>query len=105
MQERYHVDRAQAERVENTAAAFLAQVEESWLLSDPTIELLLRWAARLHEIGLDVAHSGYHRHGAYLLANADMAGFPSEEQKPLPIRAGSPRPKRPPDVIRRRHNR
>jgi exopolyphosphatase/guanosine-5'-triphosphate,3'-diphosphate pyrophosphatase len=93
MQERYHVDRAQAERVENTAAAFLAQVEESWLLSDPTIELLLRWAARLHEIGLDVAHSGYHRHGAYLLANADMAGFPSEEQKLLSIVVGSHRRK------------
>ena len=79
MQERYHVDLAQAERVENSVAAFLAQVEDSWQLSDPAIELLLRWAARLHEIGLDVAHSGYHRHGAYLLANADMAGFPREE--------------------------
>ncbi|MEM7468258.1 MAG: hypothetical protein AAF387_15415, partial [Pseudomonadota bacterium] len=30
----------------------------------------LRWAARLHEIGLDIAHSSYHRHGAYLLQNA-----------------------------------
>ena len=40
----------------------------------------LKWAARLHEIGLDVAHSGYHRHGAYLLQNADMPGFGREEQ-------------------------
>ena len=77
MQERYHVDLAQAERVENTAVNFLEQVEEAWPLADPAIELILRWAARLHEIGLDVAHSGYHRHGAYLLANADMAGFPA----------------------------
>ena len=38
-------------------------------------EPLLAWAGRLHEIGLDVAHSGYHRHGAYLLENADMLGF------------------------------
>ena len=74
MQERYHVDLAQAERVEATAVAVPAQVEEAWSLADPAIELILRWAARLHEIGLDVAHSGYHRHGAYLLANADMAG-------------------------------
>jgi exopolyphosphatase/guanosine-5'-triphosphate,3'-diphosphate pyrophosphatase len=93
MQERYHVDLAQAERVENTAVAFLDQVEAVWSLSDPTTELLLRWAARLHEIGLDVAHSGYHRHGAYLLANADMAGFPREEQKLLSIMVGSHRRK------------
>ena len=37
MQERYHVDLAQAERVENTAANFLAQVEEAWKLDDPAI--------------------------------------------------------------------
>jgi exopolyphosphatase / guanosine-5'-triphosphate,3'-diphosphate pyrophosphatase len=93
MQERYHVDLAQAERVENTAVNFLEQVEQAWPLADPEIELILRWAARLHEIGLDVAHSGYHRHGAYLLANADMAGFPREEQKLLAIMVGSHRRK------------
>jgi exopolyphosphatase/guanosine-5'-triphosphate,3'-diphosphate pyrophosphatase len=91
MQGRYHVDLAQAERVEQTAVDFLHQVEKSWSLGDPAIELLLGWAARLHEIGLDVAHSGYHRHGAYLLANADMAGFPREEQKLLSIMVGSHR--------------
>ena len=93
MQERYHVDLAQAERVENTALSFLNQVEEAWQLTDAAVETLLRWAARLHEIGLDVAHSGYHRHGAYLLANADMAGFPHEEQKLLAIMVGSHRRK------------
>jgi exopolyphosphatase/guanosine-5'-triphosphate,3'-diphosphate pyrophosphatase len=93
MQERFHVDLAQAERVEATAVAFLEQIEDAWSLTDPEIELLLRWAARLHEIGLDVAHSGYHRHGAYLLANADMAGFPREEQKLLSIMVGSHRRK------------
>jgi exopolyphosphatase/guanosine-5'-triphosphate,3'-diphosphate pyrophosphatase len=93
MQERYHVDLAQAERVEQTAIDFLSQVEEVWGLTDPEIELLLRWAARLHEIGLDVAHSGYHRHGAYLLANADMAGFPRAEQTLLSIMVGSHRRK------------
>jgi exopolyphosphatase / guanosine-5'-triphosphate,3'-diphosphate pyrophosphatase len=93
MQERYHVDATQAERVEATAVKFLEQVEQSWPLADPANELILRWAARLHEIGLDVAHSGYHRHGAYLLANADMAGFPREEQQLLAIMVGSHRRK------------
>src|SRR5262245_7210167 len=47
MQERYHVDATQAERVEDTAITFLNQVEEAWQLTDPSVELLLRWAARL----------------------------------------------------------
>jgi exopolyphosphatase/guanosine-5'-triphosphate,3'-diphosphate pyrophosphatase len=80
MQRRYHVDIEQAERIESTALQFLTQVSSAWGLSDPLAELSLRWAARLHEIGLDVAHNSYHRHGAYLLDNADMPGFAREEQ-------------------------
>jgi len=80
MQQRYHVDTEQAERVEMTAIRFLEQVEAKWDLGDPDCEQILRWAARLHEIGLDVAHSGYHRHGAYLLEHADMSGFTRDEQ-------------------------
>ena len=80
MQQRYHVDLQQAARVEQTALGFLAQVRDEWQLQDPLAELALSWAARLHEIGLDVAHSGYHRHGAYLLENGDMPGFAREEQ-------------------------
>ena len=53
----------------------------------------MKWAARLHEIGLDVAHSGYHRHGAYLLENADMPGFAREEQQLLARLVGSHRRK------------
>ena len=80
MQKRYQVDLAQAARVERTAMALLVQVSGAWRLEDPLAAQALRWAARLHEIGLDVAHSGYHRHGAYLLENADMPGFAREEQ-------------------------
>jgi exopolyphosphatase / guanosine-5'-triphosphate,3'-diphosphate pyrophosphatase len=80
MQRRYHVDTEQAERIENEAVRFLQQVQAAWGLDDALAELSLRWAARLHEIGLDVAHNGYHRHGAYLIDNADMPGFAREEQ-------------------------
>ncbi len=93
MQRRYHVDGDQAERVEATAVQFLGQVREDWNLADPLAELALRWAARLHEIGLDVAHNGYHRHGAYLLDNADMPGFAREEQHLLASLVGSHRRK------------
>jgi exopolyphosphatase / guanosine-5'-triphosphate,3'-diphosphate pyrophosphatase len=93
MQLRYHVDLAQAARVESTALRLLAQVQESWKLTDPMAEQVLGWACRLHEIGLDVAHSGYHRHGAYLLENADMPGFAREEQRLLARLVGAHRRK------------
>jgi len=93
MQARYHVDLAQAERVERTALGFLSQVADAWQLDDALAEQLLAWAARLHEIGLDVSHSRYHQHGAYLLENADMPGFPREEQRILARLVGGHRRK------------
>lgn len=93
MQRRYHVDSEQAQRTERTALELLRQVRASWGLQDPLAALSLKWAARLHEIGLDVAHSGYHRHSAYLLENADMPGFAREEQRLLARLAGGHRRK------------
>jgi exopolyphosphatase/guanosine-5'-triphosphate,3'-diphosphate pyrophosphatase len=93
MQRRYHVDAGQSERVEATLLGLLAQVRESWDLGDALAEQTLQWAARLHEIGLDVAHSGYHRHSAYLLENADMPGFAREEQLLLARLVGAHRRK------------
>ena len=37
----------------------------------------------LHEIGTDIAHTAYHKHGAYILAQADMPGFSRSEQELL----------------------
>jgi exopolyphosphatase/guanosine-5'-triphosphate,3'-diphosphate pyrophosphatase len=91
MELRYHVDALQAARVEATAAGLLGQVESEWGLEDPLAESALRWAARLHETGLDIAHSKYHRHSAYLLEHADMPGFPREEQLLLAALVGGHR--------------
>ena len=44
---------------------------------------MLAWAARLHEIGLTVSYGKYHRHGGYLLANADLPGFSRNDQSLL----------------------
>lgn len=93
LEARFHVDAAQADRVEATVLAFLAQVRDAWKLDDPLAEPALRWAARLHEVGLDIAHSHYHKHGAYLLANADLPGFPREEQQLVAAVVGSHRRK------------
>ncbi len=95
MEKRYHVDAAQATRVEETALGFLQQVASAWGLEDPLAELALSFAARLHEIGLDVSHSQYQKHGAYLLRHADMPGFAQEEQMLLACLVGAHRRKIP----------
>lgn len=83
MATRYNVDRPQAKRVMDTALGAFDQVDDDWHLGRPLSEQALRWAATLHEIGLDIAHNGFQRHGAYIVANADMPGFPRSEQKLL----------------------
>jgi exopolyphosphatase/guanosine-5'-triphosphate,3'-diphosphate pyrophosphatase len=99
MQGRFHVDAAQAERVEATASNFLRQTAEEWDLEDGFAEQVLAWSARLHEIGLDVSHSHYHKHGAYLLEHADLPGFPQEEQKILACIVGAHRRKLPREML------
>lgn len=80
---RYHLDRAQASRVEATVIELLRQVAAPWDLLGEEHERLLRWAAALHEIGLSVSHSQYHKHGSYLLTYLDMPGFATGEQQRL----------------------
>jgi exopolyphosphatase/guanosine-5'-triphosphate,3'-diphosphate pyrophosphatase len=83
MQKRYHVDVEQAQRVESTAATLFDAIADDWQLDDDHYRQLLVWAARLHEVGLDIAHARYHHHGGYLLANADLPGFVRRDQQLL----------------------
>ncbi|HXU93762.1 MAG TPA: exopolyphosphatase [Gallionella sp.] len=82
---RYHVDMVQAGRVAKLAHTFALQFlgEDA----NETAIQMLDWAARLHEIGISVAHSGFHRHTAYILKNADMPGFSKKEQARLSLLA------------------
>ena len=81
---RYEVDQQQAERVGMTALNLLGQLLPA-VAADPdhADALTLLWAARLHEIGVSLAHSSYHKHSAYILANADMPGFSRRDQARL----------------------
>jgi exopolyphosphatase/guanosine-5'-triphosphate,3'-diphosphate pyrophosphatase len=80
LSERYHVDVDQAERVERTAKKCLEQVAKAWKLEDESCAQWLAWAARMHELGLAVSHSGYHKHGGYILEHSDMPGFSRQDQ-------------------------
>ncbi len=76
----YHVDQAHAAQVAATAGHIYEQVASAWQLRDPRFKEMLLWAAQLHEIGLAVSHSGFHKHGHYLLSHSDMNGFSQEMQ-------------------------
>ncbi|MBT8098816.1 MAG: Ppx/GppA family phosphatase [Gammaproteobacteria bacterium] len=91
MESRYHVDTAQATRVTATAKMMLEQCRADWQLESEFAEMMLDWAARLHEIGLDISHDGYQRHGAYVAEYADMPGFPRAEQRFLAALIGGQR--------------
>ncbi len=93
LQERFHADVEQADRVRSTAMGLLDQVAGSWELDDELPRPLLGWAARLHEIGLDIAHAQHHRHSAYLLRHADLGGFSTGEQLLLSALVGTHRRK------------
>lgn len=79
----FQIDQAHGQRVLATATALHRQLAQAWALTGPNHSLMLAWAARLHEIGVMVAHSQYQKHGAYLLRNADLAGFTRQEQMVL----------------------
>jgi exopolyphosphatase/guanosine-5'-triphosphate,3'-diphosphate pyrophosphatase len=77
---RYHVDTLQAKRVEELALSLFDQVAPSLGEEAAVLRQKLIWVARMHEIGISIAHSGYHRHSSYILENADMPGFSKKEQ-------------------------
>jgi exopolyphosphatase/guanosine-5'-triphosphate,3'-diphosphate pyrophosphatase len=79
----FQIDQPHARQVETTALALFRQIAQPWCLDEPRYPRMLSWAARLHEIGLVVSHSQYQKHGAYLLRNADLAGFTRQEQTVL----------------------
>ncbi|MEC4750287.1 exopolyphosphatase [Methylomicrobium sp. Wu6] len=79
--ERFHTDKPHAARVKQTIAYMLPQLRnDNTPIDNDTITQFLNWAADLHEIGRDIAHSGYHKHSAYIIENGDLAGFSRQDQ-------------------------
>jgi exopolyphosphatase/guanosine-5'-triphosphate,3'-diphosphate pyrophosphatase len=75
---RYHVDQAQSQRVGHLARTLMKSLDAGGELAARAA--FLDWAARLHEIGISISQAAYHKHSAYILANADMPGFSRQEQ-------------------------
>jgi exopolyphosphatase/guanosine-5'-triphosphate,3'-diphosphate pyrophosphatase len=87
----FDVDTLQAIRVAEVATTLFTQLQACKLAAghgnngslgsnDMTKETQqLQWAAHLHEIGNQISHSEYHKHGAYILDHADVSGFTISE--------------------------
>jgi len=81
--ERYQYDRAHANRITQTIESCLEQIEPPIGITRKMAQQWLHWAARLHEIGIAIAHSQHQKHGAYIIEHADIAGFSRQDQKLL----------------------
>jgi len=80
MLKKWSTDSEHGSNVRQTALAIYQQISSAWDIQNHLFESSLGWAAQLHEVGLQISHDGYQKHGAYLIANADMAGFARRDQ-------------------------
>ncbi|GAC1405806.1 MAG: exopolyphosphatase [Burkholderiaceae bacterium] len=76
---RFQANEIRANRVADYASRLLALMKPS----DEATTRNLYWSGLLHEVGLSVSHSGYHKHSAYLIENADLPGFTTREQRTM----------------------
>lgn len=72
-------------RVSQEQAALVTQITvdiAKMLIPNISVESLnlLRWAAKLHEVGTLISTSKYHRHSEYIVTHADLPGFSHAEQ-------------------------
>ena len=87
-QRRYQVESGQADRVAETASTIFRDLMGLKLRKPEELERdlqFINWAASLYEVGLSIAHTGYHKHGAYILSYADMPGFSKMDQASLAL--------------------
>ncbi|MDX2464474.1 MAG: Ppx/GppA phosphatase family protein [Porticoccus sp.] len=94
MMKRSDVDQQNADQVEHIAMLLFDAASGDWGLDGGDRDLL-SWAARLHEIGLSVAHTQFHKHGQYLIEHSDLSGFSKQEQQFLGLLVRSHRQKFP----------
>ena len=73
---KFDTDAAQARRISEVACHLFKQACAGQSPNQSArAQRKLQWAAQLHEIGSQISHSDYHKHGAYILDNADAPGF------------------------------
>lgn len=72
---RFGVDSQRALRTAHIASALYDQLDPA------DAQHYLCWSAMLHEVGLQISMTGFHKHGAYIVEHADLPGFTTREQR------------------------
>ena len=82
----FNTDSVQAKRLSKVAQHLFAMAACELPPAELTrMQCQLTWAAQLHEVGSQISHNYYHRHGAYILDNADAPGFTVDEMHRLSL--------------------
>ena len=77
---KFETDAVQAGRISRVAQQLFLMAGTRLSAADSErFQRKLNWAAQLHEIGSQISHSDYHKHGAYILDNIDAPGFANPE--------------------------
>ncbi|BFM14119.1 exopolyphosphatase [Maricurvus nonylphenolicus] len=80
---RFDISTHHAQRVGLLTQELFDLVQGPWQLTHDDYSQLLNWAAQLHEVGLHINYQSVHRHSAYIIEHAIMAGFNNEQQATL----------------------
>lgn len=90
---RFNVDQNHAENVASLANAFFDELSLTVKFPSGNYKKLLNWACEIHELGIDINPSSHHKHGEYIINNADLSGFTQEQQQALSWLVGNQRKK------------
>jgi exopolyphosphatase/guanosine-5'-triphosphate,3'-diphosphate pyrophosphatase len=94
------VDADQAARVRETVLRLLEMASGAWKLQNEELAQMLAWSAQLHECGMMVAYNQYHKHGSYIIRNANLPGFTQQEKQLLAVLVRAHRRKFPASEIK-----
>lgn len=85
MQKWMKVDIEQAQAVAKTAKSLFKQARDTWQLRSDSFDIkrLLKWTCLLHEVGVAISFKRSRHHSAYIIEQADMAGFNQQEKQIL----------------------
>ncbi|HKP13963.1 MAG TPA: Ppx/GppA phosphatase family protein, partial [Blastocatellia bacterium] len=75
---RYGYDAPHSHQVAQLSARIFDDTRGLHRMGDEDRKLLL-YAALLHDLGYHIAHNNHHKHGLYLIKNAEMPGFTGSE--------------------------
>jgi len=77
---KFGVDIARAERIAGHAVALFDQTKQCFPPAPPEARQLLWAAGILHNCGLHINTSGYHKHSWYLIQHGELLGYSQSEQ-------------------------